>query len=89
MLNVNENSIGAVLGPFPNPATDVVSFRFQQEVAEVTVTVSNVLGQQLYAGTMNTEGGTLSVPLQSNWTGTLFVTLATQQGVSVKKVLKN
>ncbi|MAY53604.1 MAG: hypothetical protein CMC75_10150 [Flavobacteriaceae bacterium] len=89
VLNVNENSIGTILGPFPNPATDVVSFRFQQEVAEVTVTVSNVLGQQLYAGTMNTEGGTLSVPLQSNWTGTLFVTLATQQGVSVKKVLKN
>ncbi|MDX1462562.1 MAG: agmatine deiminase family protein [Marinirhabdus sp.] len=88
VLSVNEPNFTSVLGPFPNPAFNEVSFQFSQEFNAVAVKVSNVLGQTLLEDTFALEGNRLTVPLAGNWTGTLFVSLTTSEGTTVKKVLK-
>ncbi|QIE59522.1 T9SS type A sorting domain-containing protein [Rasiella rasia] len=77
-----------VMGPFPNPATTEMSFRFSQDITAVDVTITNLLGQTLHASTERVDGGVLRMPLQSNWSGTLFVSLTTAQGTTVRKLLK-
>jgi agmatine deiminase len=81
-----ENS--TVIGPFPNPATDQVSFMFNREEAQVAITVTNVLGQQLLQKEVAVENGTLQMALPASWSGTLFFTLTTEKGTTVRKLLK-
>ena len=87
-LGVNNITANEIMGPFPNPATNEVSFRFNQDTASVAVTITNVLGQELSATTQNVVAGTLRVPLQSNWSGALFISLTTDRGTTVRKVIK-
>lgn len=77
-----------VIGPFPNPATDQVSFMFDREVDTVAMTVTNVLGQQLLQKEVAVENGALQMALPASWSGTLFFTLTTEKGTTVRKLLK-
>ncbi len=88
VLNTNTFETTSITGPFPNPATDQVSFRFDNNIATVAVAVNNVLGQELMSKEFAVSNGWLTLDLPANWSGTLFVTLTTEKGTTVKKLLK-
>ena len=88
VLNTNSFENAIVAGPFPNPANDTVSFGFDSDIANVQVVVHNVLGQELMNSEYTLDNGSLTVSLPANWSGTLFFSLTTQKGTTVKKVLK-
>ncbi|WP_432411952.1 agmatine deiminase family protein [Rasiella sp. SM2506] len=88
VLGTNTFENTAVTGPFPNPATNQVSFGFESATTTVTVVVHTVLGQELMNKEYATNNGLLTFDLPANWSGTLFVSLTTQKGTTVKKLLK-
>ncbi|RDK88816.1 agmatine deiminase family protein [Marinirhabdus gelatinilytica] len=88
VLNTNSFENAIVAGPFPNPANNTVSFGFDSDIANVQVVVHNVLGQELMNSEYTLYNGSLTVSLPANWSGTLFFSLTTQKGTTVKKVLK-
>ena len=88
VLGNNTLETTAITGPFPNPATDQVSFRLDQYSTAERVTVNNVLGQELMDKEFSIHNGLLTFDLPGNWSGTLFVGLTTEKGTTVKKLLK-
>lgn len=88
ILGTNNFATTTVTGPFPNPATDQVSFGFDNTITAVNVTVNNILGQELMMKEYAVTNGSLTLDLLANWSGTLFVSLTTERGTAVKKLLK-
>ncbi|MAZ72819.1 MAG: hypothetical protein CMC70_06695 [Flavobacteriaceae bacterium] len=88
LLDVTTVEAALVTGPFPNPATDQVTFGFDRDSTSVRITVNNVLGQELMAKEYVVTNGSLQMELPASWSGTLFVTLTTEKGTTVKKLLK-
>jgi hypothetical protein len=89
VLGVENVNAFAVIGPYPNPATTQIEFKLGAGAgAIIPVKIHNMLGQELYAADMKTENNGIIVPLQSNWSGTLFISLTTENGVVVKKFIK-
>tara|TARA_R100000935_G_scaffold27288_1_gene47391 strand:+ start:64783 stop:66558 length:1776 start_codon:yes stop_codon:yes gene_type:complete len=88
VLGTNTFETTAVRGPFPNPATNEVSFGFDQDISTVRVTVNTILGQELMDKELSVSNGLLTLDLPGNWSGTLFVSLTTEKGTTVKKLLK-
>lgn len=89
VLGVNDLDSVAVIGPFPNPATTHVEFKLSAEAGSVIpVKIHNMLGQELFSAEIETKNNSMIVPLQSNWSGTFFISLTTQNGVVVQKFMK-
>jgi len=88
VLGASTFETATVIGPFPNPATNKVSFGFDANITTVHVTVNNVLGQDLLNKEYEMPTGSLTLDLPAHWSGTLFVSLTTEKGTTVKKVLK-
>lgn len=88
ILGTNTFEPALVTGPFPNPATDQVSFRFDLDVNNVAITINNVLGQELLVNDYEVINGSLQIDLPASWAGTLFIRLTTEKGTAVKKLLK-
>lgn len=88
VLGANTFQTTTVTGPYPNPATDQVSFGFDSTITTVNVAINNVLGQELMVKEYAVNNGSLTLDLQANWSGTLFVSLTTEKGTTVKKLLK-
>ncbi len=86
-LGTNSFETATVVGPFPNPATTKVSFGFNSTITTANVVVNNVLGQRLMAKEFEVINGRLTLDVPSHWTGTLFVSLTTEKGTTVKKLL--
>ncbi len=87
-LSVSDWAENNILGPYPNPAQDEVSFNLNNIPGEMNLTIHNVLGQQLYENTIQNENGKITINLNSNWKGALFFTFSGDFGKVHKKVLK-
>ena len=77
-----------ITGPFPNPAKDNVSFKFKDVAGTLRVTITNILGQELYNKQVNQANGTLTLELQDSWRGALFATFTGSFGSTTKKIIK-
>lgn len=88
LLSAEEWAAKNINGPYPNPATDNVSFSLGALTGPVEVTITNVLGQQLYRSMVDESNGTLTLHLDPVWQGTLFFTFEGDFGKVSKKVVK-
>lgn len=77
-----------IVGPYPNPASEVVSFNLNNISGEINLTIHNVLGQKLYENTIENGNGKITLNLNPQWRGALFVTFSGEFGKVHKKVLK-
>jgi hypothetical protein len=78
----------AVTAPYPNPTTQEVSFKLRNLFGDITVTVSNIMGQVLLSEKLGEPNGTCTLNLNPDWKGTLFVTFKGNFGSVTKKVIK-
>ena len=75
-----------IVGPYPNPATDVVRFELGNIESPLEVTLHSILGQELFTEKVEANG-TLTLTLNPTWQGTLFVTFKGNFGTVTKKLL--
>ena len=80
-----DNNISA---PYPNPASEEVSFQLNQIEGAVKVSIYNILGQKLNSTTIVEANGTLTLGLNKEWRGTLLVTFEGDFGKVTKKIIK-
>lgn len=77
-----------IVGPFPNPAINEVSFNLNGIEGDINISIHNVLGKKLYENEINSGNGKITLKLNRDWKGTLFVTFSGEFGDVHKKVLK-
>jgi len=77
-----------IAGPYPNPASDKVSFNLNQIQGLIHLTVVNGLGQVLYENDINSGNGLIEMQLNSAWSGMLYVVFEGQFGKVTKKLIK-
>jgi hypothetical protein len=87
-LSSTDFDLNTIKGPYPNPANDTVSFKFKDMEGVLTVTITNILGQELYRKQVSQRNGTLTLDLKEDWQGTLFATFSGLFGSSTKKIIK-
>lgn len=87
-LSVSELAENNIVGPYPNPAKNEVSFNLNNIEGELTITIHNVLGQALYENTLQNGNGKITIDLNSDWKGTLFITFSGDFGKVHRKLLK-
>lgn len=80
--------LSSINGPYPNPTTGDVQFKLTNLGGALTVTVHNILGQELYETTIPEGNGTVTLQLQDDWQGTLFATFKGEFGTTTKKIIK-
>ena len=88
LLSVNEFAETNISAPYPNPATSNVSFRLTNINGAVKISIHNLLGQELYNEQVENGNGVISLDLNDNWSGTLFVTFRGDFGTVHKKIIK-
>ena len=72
----------------PNPTTGLVRFRLNQIHEPVQVKIHNVLGQELYQGTIPVGHGSYELELNAAWQGVLWVQFSGSFGTVYRQVLK-
>jgi len=87
-LGATVYDLQTITGPFPNPASKSVSFKFKDVEGTLKVTITNILGQELYNKQVTQPNGTLTLQLQDSWRGALFATFTGQFGSTTKKIIK-
>jgi agmatine deiminase len=87
-LGATDFKLQNITGPFPNPARESVSFKFKDVSGTLRVTITNILGQELYNRQVNQANGTLTLELQDSWRGALFATFTGDFGSTTKKIIK-
>lgn len=80
-----DNNISA---PYPNPTSEVVSFKLNQIEGAVEVSIYNIFGQKLNTTTIVEANGILTLDLNKEWEGTLLVTFKGDFGKVIKKIIK-
>jgi len=87
MTDINSATIENYLIVYPNPASHHVYIKFANDVATVTnAVVHDILGKKIEKIEFNTE--TLKIDISSLNSGVYFVTIYSDQGVFVRKILK-
>jgi len=87
-LSSEEWANSNISSPYPNPATNKVSFNLNNIGESIQLTVHNVLGQKLYENDVLNGDGVISLNLKDNWSGMLVVTFKGDFGSVSKKVIK-
>lgn len=87
-LGITEWAAQNITGPYPNPTYDQVSFSLKQIPGQIDISIYNVLGQELYNQQLSQGNGNVTLTLNPEWSGTLFVVFSGEFGTIHKKVLK-
>ena len=74
--------------PYPNPTKQNVSFKMEQLFGNVEVSITNMLGQKLFAQIIQAGNGVFNLGLNPEWKGTLLVTFEGDFGIVTRKVIK-
>jgi len=77
-----------IIGPFPNPAREKVSFNLKSISGKIDIAIHNMQGQRLFENTLENANGTITLNLKPEWKGTLLVSFSGEFGKIVKKVIK-
>lgn len=87
-LSTDEWVATNITGPYPNPTYSQVSFNLKNISGAVDISIHNILGQKLYENSISESNGKITLTLNPEWQGTLFVTFSGVFGKVHKKVLK-
>lgn len=87
-LSATEWASQHISDPYPNPTKETVNFNLEQVEGAVEVTITNTIGQILFSNKIQAANGILSLDLQPEWNGTLFVHFEGDFGKVTKKVVK-
>lgn len=87
-LSAEEWALNHISEPYPNPTKETVNFNLDQIEGAVSVTITNTIGQLLFSQKIDSANGILSLNLQPEWNGTLFVQFEGDFGKVTKKVIK-
>lgn len=87
-LSFEEWAFQHISEPYPNPTKETVNFNLDQIEGDVSVTITNTIGQLLFSQKITSANGVLSLNLQPEWNGTLFVQFEGDFGKVTKKVIK-
>ncbi len=88
ILSTQQFALDHISNPFPNPTTGEVTFKLKNIEGEINVEIHNILGQKLYSSIIESGNGIVTLDLNPNWRGTLFITLEGDFGKVTKKVVK-
>lgn len=87
-MSVAEWAVKGISAAYPNPAKDAVNFDLNQIDGPITISITNILGQQLYSTSISDGNGTVTLNLANDWNGTLFITFEGHFGKVTRKILK-
>lgn len=87
-LSSEEWALNHISEPYPNPTKETVNFNLDQIEGAVSVSITNTIGQLLFSQKITSANGILSLNLQPEWNGTLFVQFEGDFGKVTKKVIK-
>lgn len=87
-LSMSEWANKHISNPYPNPANEKVSIDLNQLSGKIKVRITNVLGQTLYTTTVQNDKRVLTLDLDPNWKGSLFINLKGDFWEVTKKVLR-
>lgn len=87
-LSISDWASMHISEPYPNPANEKVSIDLNQLSGRVNVRITNILGQILYTKTVQNGKRVLTLDLDTNWKGTLFIILEGDLWEVTKKVLR-
>lgn len=87
-LSADEWASNHISGGYPNPTTGKITFDMNAIQSPITVSIHNVLGQQLYKTNVENGDGKITLDLNPSWQGTLLVTFEGAFGKIHKKVIK-
>lgn len=88
LLSVPEWAATHISTAYPNPATETVNFNLDRINGQLTVSITNLLGQNLYSGKVESGNGTVSLQLNPAWKGTLLITFEGDFGKVTRKIIK-
>lgn len=88
VLSTQQFAEDSISGAFPNPTTADVSFKLKNIEGPIHVEIRNILGQQLYNGSIENGNGVITLSLNPTWKGTLFISLETSFGKVNRKLIK-
>lgn len=87
-LSVTDWAENNIVGPYPNPTKDKVSFKLNAISGNITISIFNLQGQLLYEHTVHNINGEIILQLKSEWNGTLLVNFTGDFGRITKKIMK-
>ncbi len=87
-LSVSDWAQNNISAPYPNPTTGKVTFNLNEIEGPITVSIHNILGQQLYRNEIEKGDGKITLDLNANWQGTLMVSFEGNFGKIHRKVIK-
>lgn len=87
-LSLEDWAINNISEPYPNPTKDQVSFYLNQIEGPIRLSIYSILGVHLSTHTIEHGDGKITLDLQDNWNGTLFVVFEGPFGRINKKVIK-
>ena len=87
-LSTEEWANNNISAPFPNPSQDKVSFDLNNVGGPLQVVIYNILGQKLFETNIDNGNGIISLDLNQDWKGSLFVSFNGDFGTVTKKVIK-
>ena len=87
-LSNEEWAYNNISDPFPNPTEGRVSFNLNNVGSPLQVSIYNVLGQKLYEAATNNGNGIITLDLNQDWKGPLFISFEGDFGRVIKKVIK-
>jgi agmatine/peptidylarginine deiminase len=75
-------------GPFPNPATDYVSFNLPTTSSPIQLTITDISGRSLFSKDLMIVDNQLQINLEKTWSGVLFFNFSGPFGKITKKLIK-
>ena len=87
-LSAEDWAANNISAAFPNPTTNEVNFHLNNLDGSIQINIHNVLGQRLFEKEIDNGNGLVTLQLNSQWQGTLFVTFEGDFGSVTKRILK-
>jgi len=88
LLSIEDWAHNHISAPYPNPARDNVSFNLNNIAGPISISIHNLLGQELFATELDNGNGIVKLNLNDDWNGTLFITFEGDFGIVHKKIIK-
>jgi len=88
VMSVTDWAQNHISAPYPNPTKDNVSFNLENIAGPISISIYNLLGQNLFETEIENGNGILRLELNDSWNGTLFVLFKGDFGTIHKKIIK-
>ncbi len=87
-LSIEDWAHNHISAPYPNPTRDNVSFNLENIAGPISISIHNLLGQELFETEIESGNGIVKLNLNAEWSGTLFITFEGDFGLVHKKIIK-